>query len=171
MKNEIKESISALINSKKSLMLSSIGQQGIQGFQPETSYAPFYCDFEHQTFYIYLSDLASHSRNLQQHANASVLIIEDESNSEQIFARKRVQYSVVAELVKRESEEHSIITEKMKERFGDIIDLFNGLADFKLFQLHAKQGRYVEGFGRAFNIQQGLMQDLVPAMQDARSKK
>jgi len=100
-----------------------------------------------------LSDLAKHSQNLQQHPNASVLIIEDESESEQIFARKRVQYKVIAERVEIEAERKKIV-ENMTELFGEIIGVITQLNDFNLYKLKAQQGLYIEGFGRAFDIKQ-----------------
>jgi putative heme iron utilization protein len=52
----------------------------------------------------------------------------------------------------------------MQEHFGEIVDVLMALSDFKLFKLGVLHGRYVEGFGKAFNIEQGLTGNIQPAM-------
>ena len=56
----------------------------------------------------------------------------------------------------------------MHQRFGEIIDILCSLTDFRVYKLTPKQGRYVEGFGRAFNINQGLSEEISPVMQDKK---
>jgi len=115
-----------------------------------------------------LSDLSDHSKHLQSQPSASVLIIEDEADSDQIFARVRVQYQVYSHLVDAVEQKQPVIA-AMKQRFGDIIDMLNSLSDFRVFKLAPSQGRYIEGFGKAFNIQEGLSSKIQPVMQEKKS--
>ena len=93
MQKEIEESILMLLGKQKSLLLSTLKEEQ-NTLKPYSSYAPFICHTQDDAFYVLLSDLSDHSQHLQDNPSASVLIIEDEMNSEQIFARVRVQYQV-----------------------------------------------------------------------------
>lgn len=172
MQKEVQERILLLIEKQQSLLLSTVANTELkaqnQGIQPYSSYAPFVCDADQQVFYLFLSDLSEHSHYLRAHSKASILIIEDEADSEQIFARLRVQYHVQSELIEQAKEREKAIN-AMHQRFGDIIDLLSSLSDFRVFKLSPTQGRYVEGFGRAFNITQGLTEGITPAMQDKKN--
>ena len=64
-----------------------LGTEGSNGY-PFSSYAPFYYDGEE--VYIFISNLATHAKNIQSTPRASALFIEDENKSENIFARKRI---------------------------------------------------------------------------------
>jgi putative heme iron utilization protein len=41
----------------------------------------------------------------------------------------------------------------LQAKFGDVLGLLRTLTDFHLFALQPESGRYIIGFGRAFNIQ------------------
>ena len=171
MKAEISENILSLIKSQQSLLLSTLSSsQSKTAKQPFASYAPYAYDLKTGELFVLLSDLASHSLNVIEHPQASVLIIEDESKSDEIFARKRVQYDVTAIDISREDRAKTIVQD-MTERLGDTVSLIASLADFRLFALKAQGGRYVEGFGKAFTIKQGFAEDLNPAMQDINKSK
>lgn len=166
MQKEIADKVLLLLEQQQSLLLStlSIQSDGLPS-QPYTSYAPYFCDVEQQVFYLFLSDLSEHSHYLRTNPNASILIIEDEAESEKIFARVRVQYQVVGQVLD-DHQEKSRIIEAMKRRFGEIVDVLSSLADFRVFKLEPQNGRYIEGFGRAFTIKQGLTEEITPVMQD-----
>lgn len=169
MQKEIQESISMLLEKQQSLLLSTLKEEkGIS--QPYSSYAPYVyvCREQDHAFYVFLSDLSDHSQHLRNKPEASILIIEDEVNSEQIFARVRVQYQVFSYLIDDMKERQQAI-EMMKQRFGDIIDVLSSLSDFRIFKLVPNSGRYIEGFGRAFNIHEGLSSKIQPVMQEKKN--
>ena len=64
----------------RSLQLSTIGKNG----RPESSYAPFVVDQNNQ-FYIYISALARHTKNLLHDSRAGIMFIEPEEQAENIF--------------------------------------------------------------------------------------
>ena len=135
---------------------------------PYSSYAPFVAVPEEQAFYVFLSDLSEHSHFLRANPKASILIIADETNTEQIFARVRVQYQVMSQLIESGAERQSAI-EIMQQRFGEIIDVLRSLSDFRVYKFVPQSGRYVEGFGRAFNIGKGFGGETSPVMQDKKT--
>ena len=155
MKNTLEEQVSreimALVNNRKSLLLSTLTEDD----EPYASYAPF--AIGETCLYILISEIAVHAKNLQHHPRASVLIIEDEDSAAELFARLRVQYHVSAELIVPESGAWETGIACLAERHGDRIMGLSELADFKLFRLQPMSGRYVKGFGRAFQIDGGSL--------------
>ena len=88
---EAQASYEALLDRFQSIQLGTADQTGV----PEASYSPSIMD-EGSNFYVHVSELASHTSNLRESARASVLIIEDESTAENLFARKRVAYQCLS---------------------------------------------------------------------------
>ncbi|MCK5881234.1 MAG: pyridoxamine 5'-phosphate oxidase family protein, partial [Sinobacterium sp.] len=74
MQARLSDEILTFINSRKSLMLSSLNEDS----SPYASYAPFAITPESDGFYVLISTIAVHAKNLLANAPASVLIIEDE---------------------------------------------------------------------------------------------
>lgn len=101
-------------------------------------------------FYIFVSLLSSHTQEILQHLSLSILLIEDEQDARQIFARTRVTYHCVAEVVAREAVEYAPLLDAMEARFGNVVGLLRGLGDFVMFRLVPQSGRFVMGFGQAF---------------------
>lgn len=131
----------------KSVILGTVSSAGV----PQASYAP--CVLDHnRNIYIFVSGLSAHTPNLMATGKASTLFIEDESQTPQIFARKRLSYDCIATLVDRENERWQAIAQQFSAAFGDIIEVMKDLADFRIFQLCPQSGRFVVGFGRAYDV-------------------
>jgi putative heme iron utilization protein len=139
-----------------SIMMSTVSQEGI----PDASYAPFVID-DDKNIYIYVSGLATHTQNIHNHPFVSVLFIEDEVKTKQIFARRRLNFNCTANLVERETEKWQQIVDKFELRFGELISTLRSLPDFRIFQLIPKNGRFVIGFGAAYNISSDNINQLV----------
>jgi len=137
---------SQLIESCKTLMLATASDDG-----SHSSYAPFI--FSDQKFYILLSGLAEHTANVIKARNTiGCMLIVDEADSEQIFARKRLMFKATSTQIDRVSESYSLVMGKFNARFGEIIDLLDSLPDFILFELTPEQAVLVKGFGDAHQI-------------------
>lgn len=145
----IPQKIEQLISAQKSLFLATIDPDN----QPFASYAPFAFDWQQGELYVFLSQLSAHCRHLQRHPHASVLIAQDETDTEQIYARLRVQYQVTASIV--DGEQRDAHLDKLRQRQGEVIDLLTSLPDFHLFVLQINSGSYVQGFGAAFRLAAG----------------
>lgn len=154
-KNQNKESVKetleeSFVNFKQSvqtLQLSTLTATG----KPNGSYSPFVAD-EHGNFYIFVSQLASHTQDLLANPQASILLVQDEAEARQIFARRRISYQCDVEVVEQDNAEYSSMLDAMELRFGNVMQLLRTLPDFILFRLKPYQGQYVKGFGKAYKL-------------------
>ncbi|MEM6451492.1 MAG: pyridoxamine 5'-phosphate oxidase family protein [Cyanobacteria bacterium P01_D01_bin.105] len=127
-----------------------LGTANIDGV-PQASYAPCIMD-EARNIYIFVSGLSAHTQNLAATGRASALFVKDESDTPQMFARQRLSYACTAQLLDRDGPEWVAIAQKFKARFGNIVEVMTGLPDFRIFQLTPKSGRFVVGFGAAYDV-------------------
>ncbi len=130
-----------------SIILSTVDAEGL----PNASYTPFVMD-EEKRIYIYVSGLATHTKNIYANPKVSVLFIEDESQTKQIFARRRLSFDCDSNVLTRDTPQWLEIVDKFQEKFGEIIEMLRGLPDFRIFQLTPTKGRFVVGFGAAYQI-------------------
>lgn len=145
----------------QSVIISTISQSGI----PNSSYAPFVTD-ETKNIYIYISDLATHTQNIYANPCVSVLFIEDETKSNNIFARRRLSFDCTAKLIERDTDTWNQIVDQFQERFGEMIEIFKSLGDFRIFQLTPSAGRFVIGFGTAYKISGDNLNQLIHITRD-----
>ncbi|MFI3245442.1 MAG: pyridoxamine 5'-phosphate oxidase family protein [Ferrimonas sp.] len=138
--------IDAFKQNQQTLLLASTDKT----HKSNVSYAPYAIENNH--FYILISDIAKHGKNIKHNKQLSVMIIEDEHHTNNIYARKRLTFDVKAELVSRTSAEFIIGCDALISRFGDIAIHLRDLADFNLYRLRPYQGLFVKGFGQAFTI-------------------
>jgi hypothetical protein len=118
---------------------------------PHASYAVYVADAS-GALYIYISALATHTRNLMQRRFVSIMFIEDESQIANPFSRKRLTIECGAELIPRETSLWDEILARFAERHGGIVAVLKGLPDFQLFRLVPARAVYVRGFGQAFTL-------------------
>ncbi len=134
-----------LIENMRSLQLSTVGDDGV----PHCGYTP-YLHREPCCFYIFVSQLAAHTRNLLKNKTVAVMIMEDESSTSQIFARVRLNYLCEANLIASDSPDYSLVLDDYQQRHGKMAGLLRQLPDFVLFQLQPINGQFVMGFGKAY---------------------
>lgn len=146
LQTRLSDEVLDFIHSRKSLHLATLGSDG----SPFASYAPFAVGED--CFFVLLSEIATHGTNLQRDPRASVLVVEDEDNAGELFARVRVNYSVEAQLLTYNSDEWRIALEHLAARHGQRSVNLSKLQDFKMFRLVPKGGRYVKGFGKAYSL-------------------
>lgn len=130
-----------------SIILSTVDAEGF----PNASYTPFVMD-EQKQIYIYVSGLATHTKNIYANSKVSVLFIEDEAQTKQIFARRRLSFDCQSNLLERDTSQWTEIVDRFQEKFGEIIAMLRSLPDFRIFQLTPTKGRFVIGFGAAYEI-------------------
>ncbi|MFK0733508.1 MAG: pyridoxamine 5'-phosphate oxidase family protein [Gloeotrichia echinulata IR180] len=145
----------------QSIIISTVNQQNI----PNASYSPFIID-EFKNIYIYISGLATHTQNINTNPHVSVLFIDDETNTNNIFARRRLNFDCIATLIDRETDHWHQIVDQFQERFGQTIGILRGLPDFRIFQLTPQSGRFVIGFGNIYNINGDNLHQLVQITPD-----
>ena len=140
--------LQALIDSHQTLLLSTVTATG----QPAISYAPYVRDASGR-FYIFISDLAEHTGNLQQQGSAAILFVRPEAETRNPFARERVILQCRAGEVPETDTNHAAMLSRLEQRFGDTVALLRRLPDFHLFVLTPQSGRYVAGFGKAYDLE------------------
>lgn len=146
METRLNQEVLDFIHSRRSLQLASVREDG----SPFASYAPF--AIGDNCLYVILSEIAIHAVNLQANPAASVLVIEDEDSAGELFARVRVNYAVRAEKLDYGSEAWRTGIERLAERHGERPRNLGELTDFKLFRLVPQGGRFVKGFGKAYDL-------------------
>ena len=150
MQARMSDEITQFIEQRKTLNLATIDTEG----HPFSSYAPF--AIGDNCLYVLLSEVARHATNLQHNPKASALIIEDESEADNIFARIRVNLLLDATVLAFESNDWQLGIDTLVKRQGEMIKNLSQLSDFRLFKLTPKSGRYVKGFGKAFAFENSL---------------
>lgn len=127
-----------------------LGTQGSNGY-PFSSYTPFYYDGEQ--IFIFISDMATHAQNIQTSPRASAFFIEDESRSENIFARKRISLQCDVTSVSREDERFDTVMKHFQHKFdAAMVTMLMGMKDFNLYALKPIYGEATFGFGKAYHI-------------------
>ncbi len=136
---------------QQSLILATTNSQGI----PLSSTAPF-IESDDRDFVLLLSDMAEHSQNLRHHEQsgtvAAVMLLEDEAQCRNIFARKRLSYECRVQIIDREQKQWQPIIEQLQQKFGKTIELLSSMGDFRLYVLSPQNGNYVKGFGQAYPL-------------------
>ncbi|TKE96185.1 heme utilization protein HutZ [Vibrio kanaloae] len=140
---------------RRTLQLATVDEEG----RPNVSYAPFVQNQE--GYFVLISDIARHARNLKANPQVSLMMIEDEEGSKQLYARKRLTFDAQASVVERETDLWTQVIGQMQERFGEIIDGLSQLQDFSLFTLKAENGLFVKGFGQAYQVSGDDLVDFV----------
>ena len=137
----------SLIEDMRSLQLSTVGVDGV----PQCGYTP-YLHRAPGSFYIFVSQLAAHTRNLLANGTVAIMIIADEQSTAQIFARTRVNYLCDAKQIQPDSPDYSLVLDDYQQRHGKMAGLLRQLPDFVLFQLQPLSGQFVMGVGKAYTL-------------------
>lgn len=133
------------IASRKTLVISSTDEQG----RPFISYAPYVV--HDGRFYVYVSRIAEHYWHLASNDTISVLLVADEADTANLFARQRVRFECAVTQLD-DAAEHAEVFALFRDGFNaSLINLLQTL-DFSLFELAPSHGRYVIGFGKAYDV-------------------
>ncbi len=147
--------LSTYLEPFKSAVLGTIGENGY----PFSSYAPFY--YDGISIYIFISDIATHAKNMQQRPRASAFFIEDENQAQQIFARKRISLQCDVARISKNDHSYASIMEAFVSKQGETLTMLMGMGDFNLYVLTPIYGEATFGFGEAYNIGGEKMDRLV----------
>lgn len=138
-----KEKYLQFVESRENAILSFIDDEG----KPFSSIAPFIR--KDDKLYIYISEVAEHFYLMEKNEYVDVLLAADEATSPNKFATERVRWICTTENIGNEG--HDELFDLFNEKFGNkLMDVLRGL-DFSLFEITPHTGRYVVGFGLAFN--------------------
>ena len=154
MKNISKEYF-AFMKKAKNVYISSVDENT----KPEISYSPCVVD-DKKNVYILVSDLSKRTSSLVQGHNVSVMFIEPEDQCEEMYVRTRLIFECYTKQIERKTEKWNQQIPVFLEKFGDIINILKSLSDFKMFCFSPVSGSYVKGFGKAYTIEGGALDQI-----------
>jgi putative heme iron utilization protein len=102
-------------------------------------------------FYIHVSRLGKHTVDMETDPRVSLLIVEVDDLRADPQTLARVSLRGIAEILPRTNPGYAQVRNIYLARFPEAQQLFS-LGDFNLWKITPKGGRFVAGFGRAFNI-------------------
>ncbi len=143
--------VNTFLETFQTLVMASLTPEGF----PYASTAP-YVRLENR-FYLLISTVAQHGRNLLSNSNVSLLFAEDESQCVQPFARKRVTIEAIASELSRDNETYSVVIERFCAHFDpELVTSLTQMGDFHLFCLTPQSGSVVMGFGKAYRLNENI---------------
>lgn len=132
------------VESRNTLILSMVDDAG----NPFSSCAPFIK--KGGKLYIFISEVAEHYQLITKNKFVDVLLIADESETKNAFATERARWRCLPKNIGNDNKED--IFELFHNIHGKaMVEMLRGL-DFSLFELIPVTGRYVVGFGMAFDV-------------------
>ncbi len=123
----------------------------LRGGAPEVTMVQIAPAADFSAFYIHISGLAHHTRNLNQDSRASLMIMEDTSARPDPQTLARISISGTAERIDKNSEAFEVARSLYVSKHPDAARNFM-LADFDLFAIKPESARFVAGFGRIFDL-------------------
>lgn len=132
-----------------SIIIASIDKQG----NAISSYSPL-MQVDGQ-LYIYISEVAEHFESISANpSKIEVMFLEDESKAKSVILRKRLKYRANAVFIERDSSEFDKALNSLESAMGGAggIKTIRKMSDFHLIRLELGLGRFVKGFGAAYDI-------------------
>lgn len=127
---------------------------------PFSSYAPYI--YNNNRFYVYISDIATHAKNLQKNPKASLFFVEDESKTDNLFARKRVSLQCDSQKIERGSERFEEVLGLFAKKFdAKMVGTLKKMLDFNLYEFKVMYGEATFGFGKAYFVGGENMDELI----------
>ncbi len=121
-----------------------------QDRQPEASHAPVVWLDGH--CYLFLSELASHTLNLIRNPALGLILVDNRDAGANPFALRRISLQGSVQPITRDRPDFASVMAEFRVRFGEVMDLIEPLPDFHLFRFVAEQGRFIRGFGQAYDL-------------------
>lgn len=131
------------------------------------SMVPYAIDPAGGTFVILISGLAAHTRQLQVHPRASLLVCDSEDRADNVHALARVSLDVEADWPIVDSEDAQAASATYLARHP-AAELLTQLPDFRWVRLRPLQARHVAGFGAARTLDQSRLSALIQNNPDQR---
>jgi putative heme iron utilization protein len=145
----------ALRDQARSALLATVAEERC----PAASYAPLVWLDGH--CYLFLSELALHTRNLKRCPSISLMLIEAEGDAANPFARRRIMFEGSVLVIARDDLLFEQVLTEFHRRFGKVMTLIEPLPDFSLFRVCLRAGRFVRGFGQAYDLSGEYLDELV----------
>ncbi len=118
---------------------------------PQVSMVAYISIEDFSAFYIFVSRLAQHTLDMQKNKRVSLMICENDDDRPDPQTLARVSIRGAAENIQNGEPGYTPIKEMYLARFPQSEQLFN-LEDFNFWRITPKGGRFIAGFGKAYNI-------------------
>lgn len=135
-----------LLRQQRWAALATLGKRG----EVEASMVAYVIDPDSGDLVLHLSQLAAHSRNIEQNPQVSLAISEQDDGRTDPQELARVSLSGIMAKVDKTASEYERLGRLYREALPASEQLF-AFADFNLFTLNVTGARYVGGFARAFS--------------------
>lgn len=142
---KLKVQLEQFKETRKSVILGTVDAQG----NPLASYSPYV--ESNGKIYMYLSELSEHKQNIIQNKVVSVFYLEDESTAKMIAVRERLTYKGIGSVVE-DKEIEKFIQNLFVEKHGKTYETLPAMHGFSLIEVELGLGRYVFGFGNAYEV-------------------
>ena len=142
-----------------SLVISTIANNG----QLHTSYAPYLNEGGY--YYIPASQITPYYQYLQTDTTIGLMIIEDEQQAKNICSRTRLCCQALAEIVPPSSAEFIYVVNELKQRIGNMMDLFIALNNFKLIRMRPQTGNLMLGLTKIYELYCQEVNNNLPLLQ------
>ena len=146
------------------LAVGNAQNDGEVGTVPEIGVSPFI--WRNDGLYIYTSRLSQHVRDLIELGEAGCLLCADEVDSQNIWARCRLKFTVKAVEVSRYDPIFDDLCSEFTTAHGPTMGLIRNFTDFHMFRLVPVDGVLVLGFAKAFRVS-GPAFDIVAHLSEA----
>ena len=144
-KNKIEKVKLKLIDTCKSFVITVMNND-----HPDIGYAPYI--YRDNFFYIFSSELSSHIRLLINKKVGTFMLIKDERDTKNIWARVRMKFQAKVSIISRNVSEFQEITDIISIEHGNTINIIKQFKDFHLMKIIPTQGTIITGFGSAYNL-------------------
>jgi heme iron utilization protein len=146
MEKAVLEAIHDLLMSRRVLALAVL----VDG-DPEAGLLPFALREDYGAVYVQASALARHTRGLRPGARVGILVHANDGPEDDPMQVPRLSVQATAQVLDKKGDHFAWASALFMARFPDAETTLS-LDDFGLYELTFGRGRYVEGFGRAFNV-------------------
>lgn len=118
---------------------------------PNLAMVAFITDDDFSGFYIHVSRLGKHTRDMETDPHVSLLIAQTDDGRADPQTLARLSLNGTAGMLPRTDPHYPQVKHAYLTRFPEAEQLFS-LGDFNLWRISPKSGRFVAGFAQAYNI-------------------
>ena len=118
---------------------------------PNLAMVAFVTNDDFSAFYIHVSALGRHTRDMQSDPRVSLLIAQTDDGRADPQTLARLSLNGTAGILPRTDPHYARARHNYLSHFPEAEQLFS-LGDFNLWRISPKSGRFVAGFAQAYNI-------------------
>jgi len=152
------ESKIILISLLKNSKIASLGTS--KDNQPFVSMVAYSHSPNFSEFYIHVSQLAVHTKNILENDKVSLMICQSDYQTKNPNTLARVTITGKAFIIEKSDENFASIKQTYLEKNPTAEMLFN-LGDFQIFKIEVDQARYVAGFAKTFSLSKKSLENVI----------